>query len=137
MGTGGKSRRARVVVGGARLGVALGILGAVGLGVSTLYARSSNVTAAVAAPPPVLAMRVERSPGHAETRRFAGRLEPARTTELGFERGGLLTESLSPRETALRPVRWWPASMWHSSPTSGRGSQRFATSRRPGSTSPG
>jgi RND family efflux transporter MFP subunit len=79
---------------GARLGLALGILGAVGLGVAGLYARSGDVVGTLPPAVPVLALTVEEVPGHAELRSFAGRLEPARQTALGFERGGLLKEVL-------------------------------------------
>ncbi|HMQ92215.1 MAG TPA: efflux RND transporter periplasmic adaptor subunit [Amaricoccus sp.] len=89
-----KDRGARLVALGARLAVALGVLGGVGVGVSALYARGGDASVAVPAPTPVLALTVEQSPGHVEFRRFAGRLEPARRTELGFERGGLLAELL-------------------------------------------
>lgn len=79
---------------GARLGVALGILGSVGLGVAGLYARSGDLDAAKPPPVPVLTMTLHQVAGHAELRSFAGRLEPARQTDLGFERDGLLSEVL-------------------------------------------
>lgn len=80
---------------GARLGLVLGILGGVGAGVAALNARAGVGSAAVPPPPPpVLTLGIEESPGHAEARRFAGRLEPARETALGFERAGLVSEIL-------------------------------------------
>jgi len=49
---------------------------------------------AAAEPMPVAVLRIERLPGYAVTRRFAGQVEAAAETALGFEFGGRLTEVL-------------------------------------------
>jgi RND family efflux transporter MFP subunit len=72
-----------------RAGVVLAILGGVALAVAALNERAgAGIAAAPAAPLPVLAVPITREAGYAELRRHAGRLEPARQTALGFERGG-------------------------------------------------
>jgi RND family efflux transporter MFP subunit len=89
-----RSRTRRLAGLGARLGVSLGIVGAVGLGVAGLYARGGDLEATTPPPVPVLTMTLQQASGHSELRSFAGRIEPARQTDLGFERGGLLNEVL-------------------------------------------
>jgi RND family efflux transporter MFP subunit len=72
-----------------RAGVAAAILGGVALGVMALNERAgAGIAAAPAAPLPVLAAPLVAERGYSEVRRYAGRLEPARRTALGFERGG-------------------------------------------------
>lgn len=80
----------------ARLTVAAAIVGATGVAVIALQQRAgAGIAAAPMAPLPVRAAPLVRAPGYAETRRFAGRLEPSRTTALGFERAGRLAQVLA------------------------------------------
>lgn len=79
----------------ARLAVVSVVVAATGIAALALHQRAGAGTVAeVAAPMPVAALSLERVPGYAETRRYAGRIEPARAATLGFERGGRVTEVL-------------------------------------------
>ena len=64
-------------------------------GIAGLH-HMANATAPVEATPPVpvRAETVTASTGYTVEERFVGRLEPARRTELAFERNGLVTEVL-------------------------------------------
>ena len=61
-------------------------------GIAALHMRAGARDATVAADPlPVAVVRPRLEEGYHVTERFAGRLEPRRTTPLAFERGGLVT----------------------------------------------
>jgi len=86
-----RGRRWRGAV--ARLAVAVAVVAGTGLAATALHQRAgAGIVAEVAAPMPVAALPLERAAGYTETRRYAGRIEPARAATLGFERGGRVTE---------------------------------------------
>lgn len=72
-------------------GVALLLIGLIGLGTAALHLRASaEAPASERAPVPVEVVRAERVDGHVVEQRFAGRLEPAREADLAFEQPGLV-----------------------------------------------
>jgi membrane fusion protein, multidrug efflux system len=78
-----------------RGGIALGIVAGVAGAVLALNIRAEDALDATVAPPlPVEAMEVRLEPGHFETRRYVGRIEPERETALAFERGGRVVSVL-------------------------------------------
>ena len=79
----------------ARLTVAAAVIAGTGIAAVALHQRAgAEIVAEVATPMPVAALPLQRADGYNETRRYAGRIEPARAATLGFERGGLVTEVL-------------------------------------------
>ncbi len=78
-----------------RAAIGLTVVAAVGVGVASLHQRAgADASVRPPDPTPVRAEVVRLEPGYVETRRFAGRVEPARATALGFERPGRLVEVL-------------------------------------------
>lgn len=77
-------------------GVIAGAGGMVAGGMALVPAGASAPPAGTATTPPmpVAVLRIERLPGHAVTRRFAGQVEAAAETALGFEFGGRVTAVL-------------------------------------------
>ncbi|MEM7025563.1 MAG: efflux RND transporter periplasmic adaptor subunit, partial [Pseudomonadota bacterium] len=75
--------------------VALAMLGVLAGGTTLLHLRAADVPVVERAPLPVETLRAQREQGYAIEERFVGRLEPARETELAFERGGLVVEVLA------------------------------------------
>ena len=74
---------------------ALFFLSLMGLGTTALHIRANAEAPPEANPPVSVTARVaDFSDGYTVAERFAGRLEPARETELAFERSGLVTEIL-------------------------------------------
>ena len=70
---------------------ALVFIGLMGAGISGLRMMASANAPAEAAPPiPVAAQPVQTAKGYTVKERFVGRLEPARQTQLAFERAGLV-----------------------------------------------
>jgi membrane fusion protein, multidrug efflux system len=75
--------------------VALGMLGMLAGGTAILQIRAVEDAPVVETPPiPVDTIRIRRTDGYRVEERFVGRLEPARQTELAFERAGLVMEVL-------------------------------------------
>lgn len=71
------------------------VLGGIAGGVAALHLRAAAKEEPQArAPLPVKVMLVERQDSYRIEQRFAGRLEPARRTQLAFERAGLVTAVL-------------------------------------------
>jgi RND family efflux transporter MFP subunit len=80
----------------AKLSVAAVVMAGTGLAVSTLQNRAgAGIVADIADPMPVAALPLRRASGYGESRRYAGRLEPARETVLGFERAGKVVEVMA------------------------------------------
>lgn len=81
-----------------KLSVAGLVVGATIVGVETLRSRAEAAAEATSSaatePVQVMATAIAMEDGYDIVDRFAGRLEPARTTQLAFERGGLVTEVL-------------------------------------------
>ncbi len=78
-----------------RVAAALVIVAVAAGGIRVLHARTdAEVNPAPTPPLPVAVLTVERVDGYEILERFAGRLEPARQTSMGFERGGLLVDVL-------------------------------------------
>lgn len=69
-------------------GVALMALAAGAAAVQGFHARAAAPTVAAAAPLPVRAATLRLEADHEVVERFLGRIEPARETRVGFERGG-------------------------------------------------
>jgi len=68
-------------------------VGLMAAGISGLHIMASANAPVEAAPPvPVAAQPVETADGYTVKERFVGRLEPARQTELAFERAGLVEQ---------------------------------------------
>ncbi len=89
------SRLRRMAALAAKLAVALLLVGIMVAGIGFLHLRAQNHAEANAVPPlPVAVTEVRLEQGYSLDQRFAGRLEPRRTTQLAFERDGLLTAVL-------------------------------------------
>jgi RND family efflux transporter MFP subunit len=72
-----------------RAAVAAATLAAIGLAVALLHDRAgAGVAAGEPAPLGLRTLVLSPEPGYAEPRRFAGRIEPARSAALAFERAG-------------------------------------------------
>ncbi len=89
----GPLRRAAVL--GAKVTVALLLVGTMVGGIGLLHLRAQNEEEAKTVPPlPVAVTEVRMEQGYDLNQRYAGRLEPRRSTDLAFERDGLLTAVL-------------------------------------------
>ncbi len=72
---------------------ALAIAGAIAAGTSLLHWRADAVPAVTPLPPLTVSVQPIRfQPDHEVLQRFVGRIEPARTTPIAFERSGLVTD---------------------------------------------
>jgi RND family efflux transporter MFP subunit len=78
--------RSRLAAGAAALLTAALAVG----GLAALHARAGADAAPAAAPIPVVVAPIRLTDGYAVAERHVGRIEAARATEAGFERGGLL-----------------------------------------------
>jgi membrane fusion protein, multidrug efflux system len=88
----GSGRARRIAL---RAGFVAAVVASGAVGTVVLHGRATPEAELPAAPPLVVAAETVRlAPGYAETRRFLGRVEPARSTALAFERGGRIVEML-------------------------------------------
>ncbi|UEX79623.1 efflux RND transporter periplasmic adaptor subunit [Sediminicurvatus halobius] len=69
----------------------LGFIGLLVGGGAWFHLRAEEPPPAAPDPVPVAVTRVQQEPGYVVETRYAGRLEPARSTALAFERGGTVT----------------------------------------------
>jgi RND family efflux transporter MFP subunit len=88
----------RLLAASLKLSVAALVIGGTIIGVQTLCWRAEAAAdatrAAATEPAQVIVRALVMENGFDIVERFSGRLEPARTTQLAFERGGLVTEVL-------------------------------------------
>ncbi|NNE22467.1 MAG: efflux RND transporter periplasmic adaptor subunit [Rhizobiales bacterium] len=78
-----------------RTTTALGFIGVMASGIAALHLRANAEVQPVANPPvTVSAEKISMSDSYTIVERFVGRLEPARQTNLAFERAGLVTQVL-------------------------------------------
>lgn len=69
------------------------IVAAIAVGIATLHVRADAAPPITPlAPLTVSVESIRVQPGHEVTRRYVGRIEPARTTRIAFERSGLVTD---------------------------------------------
>jgi membrane fusion protein, multidrug efflux system len=91
-----------------RAAVAVATLAAIGLGAALLHDRAgAGVAANEPTPIGLRTLLLRPEPGYAEPRRFAGRVEPARSAALAFERAGRVDAVLvdeGARVTAGQPL---------------------------------
>ena len=81
--------------------IALIFIGAMGLGIWTLHSRAGAKPAPKKHPPVAVETQIlEPQPSYRATSSYVGRLEPARQTDLAFERGGLVL-NVHPEEGSI------------------------------------